>query len=161
MQLLLVIYTGFSLLEWEGCCEINWKDDLMHQIIRALCSLFVVTHKICKLLTTWCLLLWFLTMTLEHFKNIWCIFFISFIFLLISDCSKNCNLCLYEMFCRITKSEEFCLLCLQGLVGWLTGWEILLAVPLNQDLYVDHACSEITGIGAHCPMTLQELWAPE
>lgn len=46
---------------------------------------------------------------------------ISFIFLLISECS-NCNLCLCEMFCRITKSEEFCLLCLQGLVGcWLAG----------------------------------------
>ncbi len=45
----------------------------------------------------------------------------------------------------------------QGLVGWLTGWEILFAVPMNQDLYVDHACIELTGIGAHCPMTLQEL----
>jgi hypothetical protein len=41
--------------------------------------------------------------------------------------------------------------------GSLAGWEILLAVPLNQDLYVDHTCIEITGIGAHCPITLQEL----
>jgi hypothetical protein len=62
-----------------------------------------------------------------------------------------------KCFAGSQKSEEFCLLCLQGLVGWLTGWEILLAVPMNQDLYVDHACIEITGIGAHCPMTLQEL----